>query len=141
MEYLKTLMGGDELQKSELLNGGKKGKTRAELLIEVSKRSFTVESASGITIPNDATMRYISKTPYAAAAKATKRLYSLADKQKKKPKQIRFVLRETTQGAGSKTYTYIGTRQHYETPVVISLNGKNVTYKHYYDVRSCIKQQ
>lgn len=138
MEFLTGLMGGNETDNKQ---GGKKPKTRKDLLIEVSKRSFTVESASGITIPTDASMRYLSRTPFAAAAKATKRLYKLADKQKKKPKQIRFVLRETTQGTGSKTFTYIGVREKYEKPIVVSLNGKQVTYKHFYNVKSCVKQE
>ena len=141
MEFLSGLMGNDKYGNNDNLLAGGKKKTRGENLVEASKRSFTVESATGINIPSDASMRYISKSPYAAAAKATKRLYSLADKQKKKPKQIRFVLRETTQGSASKTFTYIGVREKYDKPVVVSLNGKEITYKHYYDVKSCIKQQ
>ena len=114
------------------------GKTRFQGIMEASKRSFTIESATGITIPNDASMRYISKSPYAAAAKATRRLYQIADKQKKKLKQIRFILRETTQGFGSKTFKYIGVRREYDNPVVVSLNGREVQYKYSYNVKSCI---
>lgn len=116
----------------------KGGKTRGQLLKKESKRSFTIESATGLNIPSNASMRYISSTPYGAAAKATRRLYQLADKQKNKMKQIRFILRETTQGMGSKTFKYIGVRRKYDEPVVVSLNGKQIEYKYGYDVKSCI---
>lgn len=117
------------------------GKTRRQGLIEMSKRSFTVESATGLNIPQNASMRYISSTPYAAAAKATRRLYSLADDQKKKLSQIRFILRETTQGMGSKTFKYIGVRRKYDKPVVVSLNGKEIVYNYGYNVKSCIDKK
>jgi hypothetical protein len=102
-------------------------------------RSFTIDSATGIDIPNDASMRYKSNSPIAAAKKATSRLFKLANG--KKMKQIRFVLRETTSGAGGSTYKYIGMRTEYDTPVVVSLNGKEITYKYKYDVKSCVQKR
>jgi len=101
-------------------------------------RSFTVESATGISIPDDASMRYKSNSPISAAKKATRRLFKLASG---KPKQIRFILRETTSGAGGSTYKYIGMRTEYDTPVVVSLNGKEITYKFKYDVKSCVQKR
>ena len=105
----------------------------------MADRSFTIESATGITIPDDASMRYKSKSPIAAAKKATRRLFKLA--KGKKVKQIRFILRETTSGSGGSTYKYIGMRTEYDTPVVVSLNGKEVSYKYKYEVKSCVQKQ
>jgi|GEM_PF-3558258 len=102
-------------------------------------RSFTVESATGISIPDDASMRYKSKTPSSAAKKATRRLFNLAGA--KKVKQIRFILRETTAGSPGNTYKYIGMRTKYDTPIVVSLNGKDITYKYKYEVKSCVQKR
>jgi len=118
-------MGGEEKQDS--FKGG-------------ASRTFTIDSATGIEITDKQSMRYISKSPISAAKKATRRLFDLAKKQKKNVKQIRFVLRETTSGAGSPTYKYVGFRENYDKPITVSLNGNNVTYKYKYTVKSCLQK-
>ena len=96
------------------------------------KRSFTIDNCeakiSGQT-------RFISKTPSAAAAKAARRIFKEVTNPKKD--EIRFTLRETTQGSAGKLYRYIGIKRKLAEPKVVSIAGTNVTYTHTYHVKSC----
>ena len=96
-------------------------------------RSFTIEK-SEVHLPDDATSRYISKTPSGAASKAARRLFTLTKDNKV---EIRFTLRETTQGSNGKMYRYIGIRQKFDNPKVVSLGGKEVSYSQIVKVKSC----
>ncbi len=97
----------------------------------MSERFFTVEKSD---IKKDGG-RFSSSTPYNAAAKAARSLF----RQYKGAKtEIRFTLRETTQGSANKTYTYIGIKTVLNKPKVIVRGDKEILIEHEYSVKSCI---
>lgn len=100
--------------------------------MESGQRSFTIEQ-SEIKMP-EASSRYIGRSPIAAAAKAARRIFANTSVNKR---EVRFNLRETTQGSAGKTYRYIGVKEKLATPKVVTLNGNEVTYNHSYKVKSC----
>lgn len=101
-------------------------------------RSFTI-AGSGIGYKGS---RFISDGPSAAAKKAGKRLFQLVDNEAKfktfnNKKTLKFIVRETTRGAGRKTYYYIVSREEKKEPLVRVINGVEVTYKWDYNVKKC----
>jgi hypothetical protein len=102
------------------------------------KRSFTIESAE-IKVPLQYQGRFESKTPSGAAAKATRRLFQFLkeDNPTSKKSEIRFVLRETTQGSAKKEYHYIGIKRALETPREITRGSATITVTHEYKVKAC----
>jgi hypothetical protein len=100
------------------------------------KRFFTIDNSE---IALSGNSRYESKTPGAAAAKAARRLFkeSASKKSTKMKDEIRFTLRETTQGSSGKLFRYIGIKRKLDEPKVVSIAGTNVTYTHTYHVKSC----
>lgn len=96
------------------------------------KRSFTVDNCE---VKISGSTRFLSKTPSSAAAKAARRIFKEVSNPKKE--EVRFTLRETTQGSTGKLYRYIGIKKKLEQPKVVSIAGTNVTYTHTYHVKSC----
>jgi len=101
--------------------------------MEKSDRSFTIHKCE-VAMPSE-TSRYISKTPAGAAAKAARRIFASVKNTKKE--QIRFTIRETTQGSAGKMYRYIGLREKFAEPKVINIGGKEVSITHNFKVKSC----
>lgn len=102
-----------------------------------SKRSFKIESAE-IKLPKDYQGRFESKTPGGAALKATRRLFQIAsEKRKTKKQEIRFVLRETTQGSEKTEFHYIGMKRKLDTPVDFTRGDVTITVTHEYKVKAC----
>lgn len=103
------------------------------------KRSFTIESAE-IKLPENYQGRFESKTPGGAALKATRRLFQiLKDSSSKSRKtEIRFVLRETTQGSEKREYHYIGMKRKLSTPLQFPRGDVTITVSHEYKVKSCL---
>lgn len=112
------------------------------------KRSFTIQRTE-VKLPEDGTFRYESVSPYAAAAKAARRIFREAENQKLKKKEIRFTLRETTLGSQQKEFTYVATKQKLDTPKPLMVKGvqvmrvtkdgkkEPVVYEYSYSVKSC----
>lgn len=99
----------------------------------MSKRSFTIEK-SEVNLGNMVS-RFESSTPSGAAAKAARRIFEKISDPKKD--EIRFSLRETTQGSANKMYRYIGIKNKLAVPKVVNIAGNQVVYNHEYKVKSC----
>jgi hypothetical protein len=96
-------------------------------------RSFTVEKSEiGVTGG-----RYIGTEPYRVARKVARAMFDAATSAKKKKKEIRFTLRETTEGSKKKVYHYIGMKKSLDKPVVVKRGNTDVTIRHIYHVKSC----
>ena len=101
-------------------------------------RSFTIVRAS-VKLPEGASTRYESSSPYSAASKAARRLYTEVEKSSKKvPKEIRFTLRETTASGTSKEFTYVAVKRKLDVPKVVKIGDTTITYEYQYNVRSCL---
>lgn len=101
------------------------------------KRSFTIESAE-IKLPKDYNGRFESKTPGGAGVKAARRLFEiLNEKKKSKKSEIRFVLRETTQGSAKREYHYIAIKRVLDTPLEIARGDRTITITTEYKVKAC----
>lgn len=98
----------------------------------MSKRSFTIDHAE-VPTTDFSNSRFESREPRGAAMKAARRLFDIFPKKK----EIKFTIRETTQGSAGRKYTYYGLREKLEKPVVLQLGDREVTYEHKYKVRSC----
>lgn len=96
----------------------------------MTERFFTVEKSE----IDKTGGRYSSSGPYNAAAKAARALFKEAPAKKS---EIRFTLRETTQGSQGKSYTYIGVKTKLAHPKVIVRGDKEIKIKHEYSVKSC----
>ena len=100
--------------------------------LKMAKRSFTIEKCE---IKMDGVSRFESSTPSGAAAKASRRIFEqISDKKKD---EIRFSLRETTQGSKNKLYRYIGIKRTLAEPKIVNIAGSQVVYNHEYKVKSC----
>jgi len=96
----------------------------------MSMRSFTVESSE----VNKDGGRYISSSPYNAAAKAARVLFRESGTKKT---QIRFKLRETTAGSLGKTRTYIGEKNMLKTPKIVVRGDTEIKIMHEYTIKAC----
>jgi len=96
------------------------------------KRSFTIENSE---VPVPGSTRFLSSSPGGAAAKAARRVFNEVKSAKKS--EVRFTLRETTQGSAGKSFRYIGVKEKLNEPKVVSINGSSITYTHSYKVKSC----
>lgn len=94
-------------------------------------RTFTVEKAA---VKDGEGGRFTGKIPSQAARKAGRALLKLAPKKK----QVRFTLRETTQGSEKKEYTYIATKTKLDEPKVIKRGDVEITVTHEYLVKACM---
>jgi len=99
-------------------------------------RSFKVVGA-GIPFSGG---RYIAKTFGVAAKRAGSKLYSKINNDPEFAKfqnknSVKFILQETTKGAGRKTKAFEVFRIKLENPVVVKVNGKDIEYKYTYDVK------
>jgi len=97
-----------------------------------TKRSFTIESAE-VPLNNILSSRFESKYPRGAAIKAAHRLLKMNPRKK----EIKFAIRETTQGSKGKEYHYIGFREKLDVPKKVERNGVTIEYKYQYNVRVC----
>lgn len=94
-------------------------------------RSFTID-ASEIGVSGG---RYVSASPYQAAAKATRALYK--EKKAAKKSSLRFTLRETTRAGEGGLYTYIGSKEKLDEPRIVERGDVKLTISHIYKVKSC----
>lgn len=96
----------------------------------MSERFFTVESSE----THKTGGRYSGSTPSSAAVKAARVLFR---EHGGKKKEIRFTIRETTQGSEGKSFTYIGEKTKLRKPRVIIRGDTEIKIKHVYSVKSC----
>lgn len=99
----------------------------------MSTRFFTIEKAE-ISLPEDYSGRFEAKIPRNAGIKATRQLFRLAPANKR---AIRFVLRETTQGSSGREYHYVGMKTVLKQPKLIERDGKQITIRFEYNVKTC----
>lgn len=97
-------------------------------------RSFTVDKSEiGVTGG-----RYMGTEPYRVAKKVARILLSsMPVTGKKAKKEIRFTLRETTEGSAKKLYHYIGMKKSLDTPLVVKRGDRDITIRNTYHVKSC----
>lgn len=76
--------------------------------------------------------RYSGLSPAVAAKHAAKQLLNHSTKT-----QIRFTIRETTRGSEKAEFTYIGTKEKLDKPIVIQRGDMEITVKHSITVKSC----
>lgn len=101
--------------------------------MNTSDRSFTIIKCE-VEIPSD-NPRYVSKTPGSAAAKAARRIF--ASIKNKTKHEVRFTLKETTQGSSGKLFRYIGLKEKLSEPKVTVIAGKEIVRTHVFKVKSC----
>lgn len=99
-------------------------------------RSFKVVGAG---IPSTGG-RYIAKTFGVAAKRAGSKLYSKINNNAEFAKfqnknSIKFILQETTKGAGKKTKAFEVFRTKLDKPVVVKIKGQEILYKYKYNVK------
>lgn len=99
-------------------------------------RSFKIVGA-GIPFSGG---RYVAKTAGTAAKRAGSKLYSKVNNDSNFAKfqnknSIKFILQETTKGAGKKTKAFEVFRTKLNKPVVVKIKGQEIVYKYKYDVR------
>lgn len=81
-----------------------------------------VEGLSGI---------FKGKTPGQAAKKVACKLFKLTPRSQ----EVKFKIRETTQGSAKKVYTYIGTKHVFPEPKVIKRGNVEITITAEYKVK------
>lgn len=96
-----------------------------------SNRSFTVTKCN-VKCDNSEGGRYMGKIPSQAARKAGRALLKSSKK-----KQLKFTIRETTQGSNQKEFTYTATKVKLDKPQVIVRGDSKITVTHEYLVRAC----
>ena len=96
-----------------------------------SNRSFTVLKCSVKCDAADGG-RYMGKIPSQAARKAGRALLKSSKKR-----QLKFTLRETTQGSAHKEFTYTATKVKLDKPQTIVRGDSKITVTHQYLVRAC----
>jgi hypothetical protein len=99
----------------------------------MTERSFTIDKSEIGSTGG----RFVGKSPYTVAAKAARSLFKDAKDSKKKKTEIKFTLRETTAGTGSKEFHYIGVKKALGTPIKVKRGDTEITIKHTYHVKSC----
>jgi|Laugresbdmm110sn_1035088.scaffolds.fasta_scaffold01302_7 hypothetical protein len=92
-----------------------------------AERSFTVEKSD--LGPKGG--RYISASPYSAAAKAARIIM-----REKKASKVKFTLRETTRNGKAKSYVYVGTKEKLTKPKIIKRGDTEIKITHAYKVKS-----
>lgn len=73
---------------------------------------------------------FVSKSPSAAAKKASRKLFALVEKDAEYKRYageevIQFILRETTQGSAHKTYPYDARKTELKTPLELPIKDKD----------------
>lgn len=76
--------------------------------------------------------RYMGKIPSQAARKAGRALLKMSKKR-----QVKFTLRESTQGSEHKEFTYTATKVKLDKPQTIVRGDSKITVTHQYLVRAC----
>lgn len=99
-------------------------------------RSFKVVGAG---IPSTGG-RYIAKTFGIAAKRAGSKLYNKVNNDAgfakfQNKNSIKFILQETTKGAGKKTKAFEVFRIKLDKPVVVKIKEQEIVYKYKYDVK------
>jgi hypothetical protein len=97
----------------------------------MATRSFTID-ASEVGATGG---RFISASPYQAAAKAARGLFK--DKKAAKMTAVRFTLRETTRAGDGGLYTYIGLKEKLDEPKIVERGDVKITIEHLYKVKAC----
>jgi hypothetical protein len=92
-------------------------------------RTFTVEATP---VKGGEGGRFTGKSPSQAAKKAGRALLKLGTKR-----QIKFTLREMTQGSDKKEFKYTATKVKLDTPKVIERGNVKITIQYEYLVKSC----
>lgn len=90
-------------------------------------RVFTV-SKSEVNVSGGT---YKGKSPYNAAAKAARAIFKESNTKKK---EIRFTLEDKASG---KSFSYIGVKESFDTPIVIKRGDSQITIAHKYHIKSC----
>lgn len=112
--------------------------------ISESKRKFTIQG-SDLGYEGG---RYTGVLPSLAARKAAKQLFRMIENKKKQPslnkykkyksyKQIKFILREMTQGSDKTTYYYEANIVILDKPIVIVRDGVSITITRSIHVKTC----
>jgi hypothetical protein len=91
-------------------------------------RNFTVEFCELLDMGG----LFKGKTPGQAARKAARKLFKLSPKKR----EIKFTLREMTQGSGKKEYKYVATKHMLDTPKVIQRGPVTITVTTEYIVKA-----
>ena len=92
-------------------------------------RTFTVEKTP---VKEGLGGRYTGKIPSQAARKAGRALLKLTKKR-----QVKFTLREMTQGSDKKEFTDTATKVKLDTPKVIQRGDSQITIQYEYLVKAC----
>lgn len=99
-------------------------------------RSFKVVGA-GIPFTGG---RYVAKTAGVAAKRAGSKLYSKVNNDAAFAKyqnknSIKFILQETTKGAGKHTKAFEVFRTKLTKPVIVKIKGSEIVYKYKYEIK------
>lgn len=93
------------------------------------ERTFTIEKTP---VKEGDGGRYTGKTPSQAAKKAGRALLKLTTKR-----QVKFTLREMTQGSKKKEYNYTATKLKLDEPKVIQRGDSQITIQYEYLIKAC----
>lgn len=96
-------------------------------------RSFTIVK-SDVDVDGG---RYTGKAPYNVAAKVARALFDAIKGKKHQHHEIRFTIRETTDGSAKKEFTYIGMKKRLHKAIVVKRGDVEITIHHKYHVKSC----
>uniref|UniRef100_A0A6C0CR45 Uncharacterized protein n=1 Tax=viral metagenome TaxID=1070528 RepID=A0A6C0CR45_9ZZZZ len=96
-----------------------------------SNRSFTVSKCTAKCDKAEGG-RYKGKIPSQAARKAGRALLKSCKKR-----QLKFTLRETTQGSAHKEFTYSAIKVKLDKPQIIKRGNSTITVTHEYLVHAC----
>lgn len=96
-------------------------------------RSFTIEKSD----IGETGGRFMGNEPYQVASKVARSLFKSASEHKKKKTEIRFTIRETTEGSAKKLFTYIGMKKSLHKPIIVKRGDTEIKIRHTYHVKSC----
>lgn len=96
-------------------------------------RSFTIHKSD----IGETGGRFIGNAPYQVAAKVARSLFKHASEHKKKVHEMRFTIRETTEGSDKKMFTYIGLKKSLHKPIIVKRGDVEIKIHHTYHVKSC----
>jgi hypothetical protein len=96
-------------------------------------RSFTIEKSD----IGETGGRFMGDAPYRVASKAARSLFKYASEHRMKVHELRFTIRETTEGSAKKTFTYIGMKKSLHKPIIVKRGDVEIKIHHTYHVKSC----
>jgi len=97
----------------------------------MSDRTFTISDSHMKDIGEGG--RYTGKAPSQAARKAGRALLKLNPTKR----QVKFTLREMSQGSDKKEFSYTATKVKLDTPKTIVRGDTQITVQYEYLVKSC----